>query len=226
MTNGFKRQRTSRSASKMNNQPLSLPLHISDISLHIRRETRTGTVYSEEIVFLKNLETAGESNPIVQLTPELLEANEIYDDDSSDDEENDEQQDSTASNEGEDNSSVDGSLVSNGEGKMINKKEATATAFYYKGNCKNDLKSHDKIKRNVICRCPHWHLISSPHMYSLVDNQYTLFEVLKGNQEGDEAGFVTEGYFYNVFGKLLCETNYDVKGDEYHIKPKEELLWD
>eukprot|EP01034_Spumella_vulgaris_P030424 gene30424-37637_t len=71
-----------------------------------------------------------------------------------------------------------------------------------------------------------WHLIPSPHMYCLVDYQYTLFEVLKGNQQGVAAGFVTEGHFFNMYGKLLCKTSYDVEADEYHIKPLTEMLWD
>ena len=198
-----------RSNTVGNTLPLLLPKHIKEINSHVWRETRNGIVYSEEIQFIQSLDDDREELPVVQLTPELEEAAVA-------EKENSENSDS------EEEECVD----EDDDGNKIDVKTSRAVSFYYRGSCKTDSSSHHRVRRSVICRCPKWHLIEKPRMYWLMDHQYTLFEILKGNQRDPSCGFLTEGKFFNESGKLICKTSYDLVEDEYHIKPVVDLLWE
>jgi hypothetical protein len=174
--------------------PLVFPPHITDIQKHFIRELRHCTQYSQEIQLLKQLENECEDFPIRQITPELLEAESFNEENKKEDcsveEESEEDEDPTK----------------------------RAASFYYCGNSLEDLKSHHKKSvRSLIYRCPKWHLIVSPRMYFLVDRQYTLFEVLKGNTRNNT--YITKGFFFSDTGELLCKSYFDLEQSMYTIAP-------
>lgn len=173
--------------SGSNSLPLLIPPHITDLRKHFIRELRNSTQYSHEIQFLKRLENDGEDFPVIQLTPEILEMYKLHEDEDITEDE--------ADNE-------DNTLL-------------RASAFYYCGNRFEDLQSHKDTTHPFICRCPKWHLIVSPQMYYLVDRQYTLFEVLKGNTRND--GYITKGLFFGDDGRLICKCAFDLKQSMYSI---------
>lgn len=189
--------RTTRSASEAL-LPI-LPKHITDVNLHVYKRTRHGAIYSKEIELLKLIQNEDINDPVIQMTPQLAESAEAV---------------------------VDNDDELGEAEEEIDERQCRAKSFYYRGSCKSDVKSHHRKRRSVICRCPRWHLIESPRMYWLVDRQFTLFEILKGNQKDEAAGFVTEGHFFNASGMLICKTSYDLVRDEYSIKPLVDFIWE
>ena len=111
---------------------------------------------------------------------------------------------------------------------------AIAHSFYYigsksaweDGENKKKTKCLLKVGKvgDTFCRCPYrWHVIINPQWYILYGDQYTLFEYLKGN--GKEEGLIKEGVAFRKDGVKLINYHYDLKRDEYNIKPVREISW-